>query len=746
MALVLRFDETPTERQVVDEWIGSHRPTGVTVDQMAGDELGRDDAGRLGNDATAVIPVRVAWTALDDGERASRWLDTLAAVNARVALPWAQVQILRATPERCKVIVGAPATLRELRRRFEQNTGGADSFGSYIRRQAVLALDRAEREVVAGRTKLPRMVVEEVVTSRQFADGARRLGDRIGRSADDVAEEARGYLNQMAATHSPLALDLFNRFGRMLMRAYEVDYDPEQFAALRELNRRHALVYLPSHRSYLDPFAVLSILQAEGCPVNHTFGGANMAFWPMGVWMRHIGAIAIRRGTAGQDVYKFALRQYLTYLMRKRLNLEWYIEGGRTRTGKLRPPKYGLLAYLVDAFEHLDDARDVYLVPISIVYDVLPEVWSLTSEQRGMTKKAETPAWLVKYPRLAGRGYGKLHVNVGEPLSLRRALSEDALEMQRLRVEKVAFEVCHRIDRATLITPTALLTLALLGVGDRALTLEELRAVVGPVRAYFERRGLRITGDISDAGELRQSLNWLEADAVIERFDGGTEPVWSIPQSSQLEAAFYRNSIVHFILPRAIVELVLVAIADGRIDAESEAWGEALRLRDLFKFEFFFPEKAEFVEALRSEVELIDPDWRDLLSDREAAARVLQAARPHLAHRALNSFVEAYYVTAQRLAARAPQDPIDEDAFIRECFGVARQEHKQRLLHSSDSIATEVFRTSLRAAAHRDLLGPGGEELAVRRHSFLAELVELVERLRRMRELSLTDAEVLVPA
>jgi len=743
VALVLRFDRTETERTLLDRWIDEAWPTGSAITQVSGRELVDDVlAGQPGD--TVVVPVGVAWPAPRDGGR-TRWRDLPAVVNERIPLARVQRLILREAPDQAQVVVGEPAPLSDLRRRFEQRTGGAGSFAGFIRRQGDLALERAERAAV-GRYKLPRLVPEEVRAGRSFVAGVQRLAEQTGRRPQDIRQQSTQDLHEMAAAHSRLAIDLFERFGRFLLRAYTIMVDQDQVEALRALNRSNTLVFLPSHRAYLDVFVVRSMLLGHGFPANHCFAGNNMSWWPLGEWTRRTGNIILRRSIGDDAVYKFVLREYLGYLMSKRLNLEWYIEGGRTRTGKLRPPRFGLLTYLIDAFEQLDEGCGVYLVPMSIVYDGLPEVSSLAAEQRGAAKKPESIAWLLNYPRSTGHGFGQVHVCIGEPLSLGRALGgwdgAGSSEDRRRRVEKVAFEVCHRINRATPVTMTALVTLALLGVDDRALTLPEIEAVVAPFIRYFERRKLAVTGDLAQVGELRRTLDWLSDNGVVVRFDGGLETVWGISPGRHLEAAFYRNSIIHLLLDRAIVELVLAAAAQGRITLESEAWKEALRLRDLFKFEFFFPRKAEFRQNLAVELALIDPIWSRKLGEPGYAERVLADARPHLAHRALHSFVETYYVTADRLAARPPAERIDEKAFVVECFGVARQRQLQQRLHDSGSISTEVFRTALQVAAHRGLLGPGGEELTQRRRAFAAELAELLQRLQGMRDLAASDAQI----
>jgi Acyltransferase len=185
------------------------------------------------------------------------------------------------------------------------------------------------------------------------------LAERLGRPGADLRREAAAAIDEMVACQSRAAIDVWGQFGRWLSRAYRVDVDRSGFDRLRELNRCHPLVFLPSHRSYLDPLVLRTALHAQGFPPNHVLGGINVGFWPIGPIARRSGYVFIRRSFRGDEVYKLALREYMAYLMRKRFNLEWYIEGGRSRTGKLRPPRYGLLAYLVEAFREgrMDDRR-----------------------------------------------------------------------------------------------------------------------------------------------------------------------------------------------------------------------------------------------------------------------------------------------------------------------------------------------------------------------------------------------------
>ena len=432
----------------------------------------------------------------------------------------------------------------------------------------------------------------------------------------------------MVAVQSPPALEAIDRLAQFALRAYDIEVDTDALDGLRSLNRRHALVFLPSHKSYLDPFILRGALGRAGLPVNHVLGGVNVSFWPMGPVLRRSGVVFIRRSIKDDAVYRFALRSYLGYLVERRYNLEWYLEGGRSRTGKLRPPRLGVLAYLVEAFGERG-IDDVYLVPVSIAYDQLQEVAAMAAEEHGAQKKAETFAWMLKYIRAQGQRLGKAYVNVAEPLSLRQVRTGRTPAPDGILVGKIAFEVLHRINRVTPVTPTSLLTLALLGLGDRALTPTEIRSVLDPLLDYVAVRKLPQAGtvDLATPGGLRPALDALVTTKVVTRFAGGAEPVYAIGENQHLVAAYARNRIIHFFVTRAITELVLLHLVRGPGGHPGEpvgietgtlgtrAWAEALRLRDLLKYEFFFAAKPEFAEELRAELAILDPDWERKAAD-----------------------------------------------------------------------------------------------------------------------------------
>ncbi len=600
----------------------------------------------------------------------------------------------------------------------------------------------------------PREVLAQIAGSQRFEAAVERLAEQTGRPAPQVREESVEALKEMTAGQSRRAVDAWTRMGRWMSRSYQLDADAGALADLRERNRTAPLVFLPNHRSYLDPLVVRSVISRAGFPPNHVLGGVNLAFFPMGAIARRSSIVFIRRQFRDDPVYRAMLGEYLAHLVSEGDNLEWYIEGGRTRTGKLRPPRMGILSYLVDAFE-ASGVDDVLFVPVSIVYDQQHEVGAIAAEESGGTKAPESVKWLVDFARAQGSRRGTVHVRFAEPVSLRASLAEARAaagsQDVRVAVPRVAFEVCHRINEITPITAPALVALALLDNDDRAQTEVQMRASVLPILEYIRARGLPLASGLHleslhtleerSPTEGVRALATLVREGVVTRYDGGLEPVFAIPADRQLEAAFYRNTLSHFFVTRSIVELALVkAGEDHAPDLAAAVWQEALRLRDLLKYEFFFSTKRDFGAEVRAEAELALPGWESATPTADEAWATLAASRFLLAHRIVAPFLEAYAVLGDRLAAADPLAAVDEDDLIDECVGVAQQRVLQRQIHSPESVSKDLFRGAYRLAGNRGLLeareGESAESLAGRRLAFAEELAAAVRRVGVLRSLA----------
>lgn len=578
----------------------------------------------------------------------------------------------------------------------------------------------------------------DIIKLPWFQEGLAPLGDELKLDPPALEARAEKALHEMWSSHQPMASAGWARFGRLVTGRYELRSDREGIERALELNRNHALIALFSHRSYLDIWLLREVLSGSDFAPFHGLAGANLNFWPVGAIFRRTGALFIRRETKGDPVYRFVLRAYLRYLLDSGQNLGWSIEGGRTRTGKLRPPRYGALRYVVDALRQ-SDGPEAYIVPVSVVYEQLGEVATMAGEALGEGKKPEDIRWLTKFALMQLNQGGGVRIDFGEPLAVREAIARyDQDERSSGKsVERIAVDVCHRINRTTPVTATGLVTVALLAAG-RALTLPEVEDTLKPIIDYLD--GHTVASRVLDR-EYVESREWVLATldelirtGVVERFDEGHEPVFQVAPHQHLVAAFYRNTLIHFLVHRAIAELAMVMVRSHKGDLRREIWGHSLRIRDLLKFEFFFPERREFEAELMAEIDRVDPDWEG----RKVALPVItpervqlwfERSKPHLAHLVLRPFFDAYLLVANELAQAPTDEPLDRKALLQRCVGVGQQWVLQKRLHSEESVTLELFKNALLLADHMGLTSDTGSDLAERRRALSEELSTIVQAL-----------------
>ena len=751
---------TPTEARLIRERISAAGGTGQPTVSLEppGSQGARLPAGLLERaDDTALMPVRVAWLPEDhSGRRAGRLADLMPGRDPYRPSERQQQRILARQPGRAVVLAGEPATIGSLRARWAEATGGGDpdDFGGYVARRATLALDRAEYRLRGPRYKTPSLVKEEILSSRRFRDGLATL--RVG--PDEVSPslaEAGEILDELAAGWSRRLIDVVPAVGRLIFqRGFDpqIDYDESQVERLRAVMQRHPGILLWSHRSNLDNLVLTAAIQEKGLPPAHVFGGINMAFGPMGAIMRRAGVIFIRRTTGDDPLYKYVLREYVGYVLEKRFNLSWSIEGTRSRTGKMLPPRLGLLSYAADAYlqRRVDD---IALLPVSITFDQLHEIAEYADYARGGQKKPEGFGWLYSFIKAQGaRHYGKVYVRFDEPVFLsaflgppsgETATDPDPKTARRLALQKTAFEVAWRINQGMPVTATALVTTILLAMHGTALTFGQIRLGLADALDYLESRAIPRTASaraLSAAGPVRATLDALVAGGLVTAIPDGREPVWQIGPDHQLAATFYRNSVIHFLLDTALAELAVLRARDDSTDPVGAFWAEIAWLRDLLKFEFYFKDRDEHRRGVHEEMDRHDPAWQERLrSGPEAADALLAEMRPLVSQVIVRPFVQAYRLVADVLAADdtlATGEQDDDAEVTRRALGLGRQYVAQGRLRSSESVSVLLFQTALQLARNRGLFEPG-EDLPKRRAAFLTELRDLLRRLDRIEDLAI---------
>jgi glycerol-3-phosphate O-acyltransferase len=743
-SLILASMASPVERELVMAWVGQQRAGNpdAAFEVLA---LPRRNAAptalaelveRLESESNhdrSVVPVRVFWLPPADRGRVAKLAGLLPGQDPYHPNPRQQRHIVRNDPQRARVVAGEPAKVSELRQQWRDTTGGEDKhdFAHFVTRRAILAIERAEYRILGPQYKSPRLVKPEILASTRFRAGLKKIPGA-------TVEEAGKMLDELATGWSRVSVDLVGVLGRALSRGFdpEIDYDEYQVAAMRAALEAHPAVLLFSHRSYIDGAVVPVAMQENRLPPVHMFAGINLSFGLMGPLLRRSGAIFIRRNIGDDPLYKYVLREYVGYIVEKRFNLSWSIEGTRSRTGKMLPPKLGLLSYVADAY--LDGrSEDILLQPVSIGFDQLHETAEYAAYARGGEKTPEGIVWLYNFIKAQGeRNYGKIYVRFPEAVSMRQylgpphsALVQDQ-DAKRLALQKMSFQVAWRILQATPVTATGLVCALLLTTRGAALTLGQLHRTLQDSLDYLERKHTPMS---TSALRLRRrdgvlaAVDTLSNGHPITRIDGGREPVWRIAPEQQHAAAFYRNSLIHAFLETSIVELALAharRVTDPQGDRVGAFWAQAMRLRDLLKFDFYFADSAAFRDHITEEMAWLD-DWEaHLNAGGDEIQAMLLAKRPSMADAMLRVFFEAYEIVADVLRD-APAD-VGPKELTESALGVGRQYVAQTRVRSSESVSTLLFATAYQVVVDQDLITPAAD-LAERRTAFREELRDILE-------------------
>jgi glycerol-3-phosphate O-acyltransferase len=542
----------------------------------------------------------------------------------------------------------------------------------------------------------------------------------------------------MAAMPAESALKPAAQLARFIYtRSYEreLDINQEALDRLHELSRDHLLLFLWSHKSHMDSFVFLLSLYDNGFkPLPLTFAGINMNFLGFGALARRVGAIFLRRSFQDDEIYKLVFRHYIDYLITNRIPLTWSIEGTRSRTGKLSPPRLGILNWVLEACER-SDMHDVKVVPVSIAFDRIAEIEDYVSLQRGMPKRKESLAWFFNYVFGMKEPYGRVYVRYAEPLDLGHYLGGgvDATAPRGLSTAaRVAFDTCTRIEQATPIKSADVLSMVLLGANGRALTGQEVFRRANEIATVIGERKLpTATGfSLDNEEQVQAAVLAMRRSKLIKRYARGSRPVYYIPEDQQLAAAYYRNTITHYFLAAALGEVALaLSVDDITLPGRAGLQQRVDALRDLLKFEFFFSRREVFWEEVLQEVSRRYPRWE---SGEVSIQRQLRDQPPLFGHAILRSILEAYHVMASTLALREGKAVTDTRHFTSRLLDHGRELRLRKLIDSESSLSRDLFATGLKLAEYRGLLSGDAAELQRRRTDFARETTEALAAVNRL--------------
>lgn len=547
-----------------------------------------------------LVPVAVYWGRAP--QREASWFRLLLVEN------WALTSRAR---KFLQVLFNGRNTLVELEEPISLRSLLGDEIGRSVRGRrvaralrAIYAQHRAAR--IGPDLSHRRTLVTQVLRTRAVRAAVAQEMREKSLTRRQALLQASRCTKEIAANYS----HAFVRFlERLLTWLWNRLYDGVSVGHLETLERAaqgNEIVYVPCHRSHMDYLLLSYVIYVNGYPVPHIAAGINLNLPIVGRLLRMGGAFFIRRKFRGNGLYTIVFMKYLAAIMARGHSIEYFIEGGRSRTGRLLQPKTGMLSMTVRSFLR-DPARPVVFLPVYFGYERVVEGTTYVGELSGKPKEKESVLGLVRALRKLRERFGRVHVNLGEPIALEeildrhdsgwraRAFDEEArAPWIGAAVDDLAGRIMRNINAAAAVTPINLLAVVLLAMPRQAFPEADLERQIDLYRALL--RGFpysaRITlTELGGAGVIAYG----EAMKVLQRQKHPMGDIVRMTDESAVLATYFRNNVLHLFAMPSLLACVFSSNAEVRHDdLQRLAW----RIYPYIAAELFLPWSEEELPAV----------------------------------------------------------------------------------------------------------------------------------------------------
>lgn len=596
---------------------------------------------------------------------------------------------------------GKPIDLKEfIEERAQQGQG---AIVKRLRRALQLFLFREEK-IVHGPIIKPRKQIRDIVVSDPDTQKMiERVADATGEDVAKVQKRAGKYFIEIAANFRSTFVAFLDSVFVWVFRRTFSGLEVSGLETVEEYGKRSPLVLLPSHRSHFDYLIISSFFYHSHFSPPHIAAGLNLSFWPMGPLFRGAGAYFLRRSFGDNELYKVVFHKYIHFLIKEGYTQEIFIEGGRSRTGKLLNPKLGMLSMIIDAYIK-GVRRDLYLVPAGITYERLAEEGVYVRELEGEKKENESIKSIVQARSVLKRRFGKVHLDFGDPISLRDALGEkletlrasyDTAEGEAERkafVEALAYRVLRAINQTMIATVSSVAATALLAQCKNAIRRDEFLETMHELRSLLRVRHARMSALLAqEEMNFDDMIQFLLASDLVTALKDSRETVYTYDEKKRRALDFYKNNIIHFfVVPSILAQALQSPTTRADLLRDLFWWVQ------LFRYEFFLPD--ERAVRTRAEVFLGHFIAEKLVEETEAGLRPLPEGLGRLALHSgvLANFREGYFAVLETVS-HIREWPVPEKRLLAEIDLTFRKYFLLDEVRRPESRNPVVFRNALRS-------------------------------------------------
>lgn len=548
--------------------------------------------------------------------------------------------------------------------------------------------DRAFR----GPTKRPiRQKVRLILKDRVLKKELELIAERQNRTLESVFKEAEKTLAQITSdTNERVMFILKTIFDFVWNRTLDgVDYDPKELAMIRELSTKGPMILCPSHRSHVDYLVLSHTFVANGLNPPRFAAGDNLSRWPLGPILRRAGAFFIRRSFKGEAIFPVVFEAYIRQALRDRQPITFFMEGGRSRTGKLLNPKMGMMGMVLNSWSN-GLAERLPIIPITIDYGKVFEGQAYLVEKGGGKKKKEGIMTLLSTPKFLKRKHGVVRIRISKPLYFEEELARQDLSVDTLTFRnKLPFlmtlsqKIMTQINSRVTLTAGNLVAGILLANPRRGMTYEHLKSVFILSLRFLRSKGVEMAfQDKNNERELKHAIETFKEWGTVFPVKMGQSMIIKVPVDERSEMEYYKNNGIHFFVDLALFAsaFMITPRSDRRLETIAEL---AEDIYNMFKAEFLLPEN--YFESINFEALLgvflrngglvIDDDGSLARGASDVGYKTLQIS----SHILLN-FIESYFCVLDTLLMMEPAQETAEKELLKQIL------NRSNLLFSVGSI------------------------------------------------------------
>ena len=528
---------------------------------------------------------------------------------------------------------------------------------------------------------------------------------------------ARGYAYEVAANYSHWFVTLmYGVLSRLWNRLYD-GVELANFSSLESVAEGSEIIYVPCHRSHMDYLLMSYVVYHKGYAVPHIAAGINLNMPVIGSFLRRGGAFFLRRSFSGNALYSAVFMKYLGLMMARGHSIEYFIEGGRSRTGRLLKPKAGMLSMTVRSYLR-EPTRPLVFVPIYFGYERLVEGRTYIGELSGQPKEKESVLNLLKtIPALRSR-FGKVYVSFGEPLPLDPLIQKHAPGWDRQPsgsddrppwlnplVKELATGIMTRVNAAACVTPVNLLGLVLLatprqsmGEADLARQLELYASLLR--QAPYSPR-VWVTG--TDGAAM---VRYGESLGILRRQKHELGDVVQMPVEKSILTSYFRNNALHLLL---MPSLLACAFLSNPTVPRADLQRLARRVYPYVADEYFLRWGEEELPGVVDELleDLLNHGLLTANEDRSVwyrpAAETPEAVQLSVLAQVTVPILERYYL-ALALLLKAGTGRLSQEALERQCQLMASRMALLYEINSPEFFDRALFQNFLALLRDRKVL------------------------------------------